>query len=69
MSNKIPVVTKDGNQYSVEISPKAFIRWHVEPRREGLVMVITIDAPTLTNYARVNQVNDTIEVPIRCLPQ
>jgi hypothetical protein len=64
-----PRITKNGDQFSVEIAPKAFIRWHVEPRREGLTMIITIDAPTLTNYARVDEVNDRIELPLRMLPQ
>jgi hypothetical protein len=67
--SKVPVVKKQGARYSVEIAPKAFINWHVETRREGLVMVITIAAPTLTNYARVDAVNDRIELPLRDLPQ
>jgi hypothetical protein len=66
---KLPVVKKDGDIYSVEIAPKSFLRWHVEPRREGLVMIINVDAPTLTNYARVRECDDIIELPIRDLPQ
>ena len=61
---KPPKVTKDGAGYCVEISPRAFIRWHTEPRRESLVMVIIIDAPTLTNYARIRECDDLIEFPV-----
>jgi hypothetical protein len=65
--SKVPTVHTYGTGYRIEIAPKCFLRWQVEPKPEGLVMVI--DAPTLTNYAKVDPFNDKIELPLRCLPQ
>jgi hypothetical protein len=64
-----PVVKKEGNIYSVEIAPKCFLRWYVEPSSEGDMMVIKIVAPALTHYARVHEADDVIALPLRYLPQ
>jgi hypothetical protein len=60
---KTPVVKKEGSRFCVEIGPQSFIRWWTEPRRDGLTMVIKIDAPNLTRYGRVDEADDRIEFP------
>jgi hypothetical protein len=65
----VPVVKKEEGGYSVEIAPRCFLKWHIEQKPQGNVMVIEVVAPAVTHYARVDKVNDKIELPLRCLPQ
>jgi hypothetical protein len=66
---KTPVLQKTTDGWEVEISPRCFLRWHVEPSPEGDMMVVRIVAPALLHYAHVDAVDNEIALPLRYLPQ
>jgi hypothetical protein len=66
---KQPSVEAYESGYRVEIAPKCFLQWHIEPSPEGDMMVVKIVAPALMHYARVDQVDNQIALPLRYLPQ
>jgi hypothetical protein len=66
---KKPTVETYETGYRIEIAPKCFLQWHIEPQPEGDVMVIKIVAPALLHYAKVDAIDNRIALPLRYLPQ
>jgi hypothetical protein len=66
MTAELPAVRKTGNKFSVEVAPGASITWHTKLQREGAVMIIEINAPSLTKWT-IDEARDRLEFPIAVL--
>ena len=64
---KRPTIERYGNGWRVEIYPRCYLKWWVEGRAEGSILVIESDCPTLRRLSQAD--NDRAEIAIKELPQ